>query len=77
MRRIALWDCSRVPKASFIGDYETAQETGSKFVLQNIPTAQFHTTSNGGVSIVKTLVKAVQSQRDDGCEPTAALPCPL
>ena len=33
--------------------------------------------SDGGVSTVKTLVKALQSQRDLGCELTAALPCPL
>ena len=35
LRRIALWDCFRDAMAAFIGYYEIAQETGSKFVLLN------------------------------------------
>ena len=29
LRRIALWDCSRVANASFIGYYETAHSNGA------------------------------------------------
>ena len=44
--RIALWDCFGEAIASFIGDYEVAQETWSQFYPPNCPMVQFYSTGS-------------------------------
>ena len=61
LRRIALWDCSRLAKASFIGDYETSHSHGA-IPHNTYPVWPITGGSHGGVLLLKLWSKLFKAK---------------